>query len=98
VKTSTLNFVPVFVLLLVSMPALAAGRTCDVRQYGAKSDGVTKATLAIQAAIDACAKTGGGTVAIEGGIFVSGPVVLRDHITLNLAAGATLLGSPDHAD
>ena len=37
-------------------------------------------------------------VLIEGGTFVSGPVVLRDHITLNIAAGATLLGSPDHAD
>jgi polygalacturonase len=71
---------------------------CNVRQYGASSDGVTKSTSAIQAAIDSCAKAGGGTVEIEGGTFVSGPVVLRDHITLNIAAGAVLLGSPDHAD
>jgi polygalacturonase len=80
------------------MPGMAAVRTCNVRRYGAASDGVTKSTSAIQAAIDACAKAGGGTVAIEGGIFVSGPIVLRDHIALNIAAGAMLLGSPDHAD
>jgi polygalacturonase len=69
-----------------------------VRQYGATGDGVTKATLAIQAAIDDCAKAGGGTVLLAGGTFLSGPIVLRDHITLTIASGATLLGSPDHAD
>ncbi len=90
--------VPISVLLLFSTEALAAGRTCNVRQYGAVSNGKTKSTAAIQAAIDACAKAGDGTVVIEGGTFVSGPVVLRDHIALSIAAGATLLGSPDHAD
>jgi len=69
-----------------------------VRQYGATGDGVTKATLAIQAAIDDCAKAGGGTILLAGGTFLSGPIVLRDHITLTIASGATLLGSPDHAD
>jgi len=69
-----------------------------VRQYGATGDGVTKATLAIQAAIDDCAKAGGGTVLLAGGTFLSGPIVLRDHITLTIASRATLLGSPDHAD
>jgi polygalacturonase len=99
VKTSTTIFVPAAVLFLLGpVAALAAGRTCDVRHYGATGDGVAKSTTAIQAAIDDCAKAGGGTVSVEGGTFVSGPVVLRDHITLDIAAGATLLGSPDHAD
>ena len=84
--------------MLGSVSVLAEGRTCNILQYGASRDGVTKSTAAIQAAIDACAKAGGGTVAIEGGTFVSGPVVLRDHITLKIAAGAVLLGSPGHAD
>jgi polygalacturonase len=99
VKIPQSIFAPVSLLLIVgTSPAFAAGRTCDVRQYGATSDGVTKSTRGIQSAIDACAKAGGGTVTLEGGTFLSGPVVLRDHITLNIAAGAMLLGSPDHAD
>jgi polygalacturonase len=98
VKNSTWILVPISVLLLCSTEALAAGRTCNVRQYGAVSDGTTKSTAAIQAAIEACEKAGGGTVVIEGGTFVSGPIVLRDHITLSIAEGATLMGSPDHAD
>ena len=98
-KISTTVSVAVSTLLLLgSVSVLAEGRTCNILQYGASRDGVTKSTAAIQAAIDACAKAGGGTVAIEGGTFVSGPVVLRDHITLKIAAGAVLLGSPDHAD
>lgn len=85
-------------VVLGSVPAMAAARTCNVRQFGAASDGVTKSTAAIQAAIDACAKAGGGTVALDRGTFLSGPLVLRDHITLDIATGATLLGSADHAD
>lgn len=76
-----------------------AAKICDVRAYGAKGDGATKDTTAIQKAIDACAaNSGGGTVKLSGGTFVSGPIVLKSNITLDVEKGATLLGSPDHAD
>ena len=75
----------------------AALRVCDVKQYGAKGDGVTKDTAAIQAAIDDCATTG-GEVLLEGGVFLSGMIVLASHITLDVDASATLLGSQDVAD
>jgi polygalacturonase len=76
-----------------------AAKICDVRAYGAKGDGATKDTAAIQKAIDACAaNSGGGTVKLSGGTFVSGPIVLKSNITLDVEKGATLLGSPDHAD
>jgi polygalacturonase len=78
-------------------PADAALRICDVKQYGAKGDGVTKDTAAIQAAIDDCATTG-GEVLIEHGVFLSGMIVLASHITLDVDASATLLGSQDIAD
>ena len=82
--------------LFLASPAWAL--TCDPASHGAKADGVTKDTQAIQAAIDECAAKGGGTVALAKGVYVSAPIVLKSGITLNVAAGATLLGSPDHAD
>jgi polygalacturonase len=84
--------------LAASAGALHAARTCDVRAFGAKGDGTTKDTAAIQGAIDACAKKGGGTVRLTAGTYVSAPIVLKSNITLQLDKGATLLGSPDHAD
>lgn len=78
--------------------ASAAGAVCDVREFGAKGDGITKDTKAVQSAIEACAGKGGGTVKVAGGTFVVGPIVLKSHVTLNLAKDATLLGSPDRDD
>ncbi|MFZ1011746.1 MAG: glycoside hydrolase family 28 protein [Terracidiphilus sp.] len=86
-------------LLFGALPsARAAGRVCDVHTYGARGDGAQKDTEAIQGAIDACAKQGGGTVLLRAGTYLSAPIQLRSHITLELEKGATLLGSPDHAD
>lgn len=85
-------------VVAMSLPAFAAGKVCNARTYGAKADGVTKDTQAIQAAIDDCAKAGGGTVNLSGGTFVSAPIVLKSNITLDIAKDATLFGSSDHAD
>jgi polygalacturonase len=84
------------VLLTASLPA--AAKVCDAHTYGAKADGTTKDTKAIQAAIDDCASAGGGTVKLAGGTFLSGPIVLKSKVTLDVAKGSTLMGSPDHAD
>ena len=64
----------------------------------ARADGATKDTKAIQAAIDSCAAAGGGTVTLAGGKFVSGPIVLKSNVTLDIAKDTTLFGSPDHGD
>lgn len=91
-----------YLLILLGAFALAASgraaQVCDARQFGAKADGTTKDTHALQAAIDACAEKGGGTVRLTGGPFLSGPIVLKSHVTLDVETGATLLGSPDHDD
>ena len=86
--------------VFASAPAIAIhpSARCDPRAYGAKGDGVAKDTAAIQAAIDACAGQGGGTVRLVAGTYLSGPIVLRSNIRLRLDKGATLLGSPDHGD
>lgn len=65
----------------------------DIRAFGAAGDGRTVDTAAIQAAIDACAGSGGGTVVVPTGVFVTGSLVLRSRVELHLAAGATLAGA-----
>ncbi len=90
---------PAIVLLLsASAGLLYAAAACNVRDFGAKGDGTTKDTAALQKAIDVCAAKGGGTVRLTAGTYVSAPIELKSNITLHLDKGATLLGSPDHAD
>ena len=69
----------------------------DPRTYGAKADGSTLDTEALQKAIDACAGTG-GSVILAGGTFLTKPLELRGNMTLHLEKDAVLLGSPDIAD
>jgi hypothetical protein len=73
-------------------------RVYNVRDFGAKGDGVTLDTAAIQAAIDACTKDKGGTVLIPAGSFAAGTLELKSNVTLHLAAQGRLLGSgsPEH--
>lgn len=66
-----------------------------VTDFGALGDGEQVNTEAIQAAIQACAASGGGRVVIGPGRFVSGTLILRSHVELHLERGATLLGSTD---
>ncbi len=86
--------------VLLSGPAAfaARGKVCDARAYGARGDGHTKDTAALQRAIDTCSAAGGGTVHFAPGIYVSAPLDWKSHVRLQLDAGATLLGSPDFSD
>lgn len=78
----------------------AAATVCEVRAYGAKGDGVTKDTAAIQKAIDACTNSaaGLGTVVLKAGKFVSGPLLIQGKVKLDVEKDAVLLGSVDRAD
>lgn len=71
----------------------------NVLDFGAKGDGTTKDTQAVQKAIDTCSSKGGGRVIIPSGKTVMiGTIYLKDYVTLYIENGATLLGSPDIAD
>lgn len=79
-------------------PADAGSRLCDITQYGAKADGTTLNTKAIQATIDACAAAGGGTVVVPKGIFLTGALFLKAAVNLQLLDGAVLLASKNISD
>jgi polygalacturonase len=73
---------------------------CSPLTYGAVGDGVTDNTSAIQSAINACAKAGGGTVRLPlvsgHGNYLTSPIALASHVRLLIDKGVTLLGSTDH--
>ena len=77
---------------------LSGARVFNVREFGAKGDGKTLDTVAVQSAIDAAHKDQGGTVLIPAGTFVVGTIELKSHVTLRLAVQGRLLGSerPEH--
>ena len=85
-------------LLLCCNAALAQQKTYDIRHFGARGDGHTDNTRAIQKAIDNAAAHGGGIVLVPAGRFVTGVLEIRSHITLRLNANAWLLGSTHRMD
>ncbi|MEO8766671.1 MAG: glycosyl hydrolase family 28 protein [Ginsengibacter sp.] len=77
---------------------IAQGTVLNIKSYGAVGDGITVNTKAIQLAVDACNKNGGGDVVIPPGIFVTGTIHLKSNINLYLQSGAVLEGSTNLAD
>ncbi|SHE71451.1 Polygalacturonase [Thermoanaerobacter uzonensis DSM 18761] len=67
----------------------------NAKNFGAKGDGISLDTSAIQSAIYACPE--GGRVFIPEGIYLTGPLFLKSNITLELSRGAVLLGVKDRA-
>ena len=62
--------------------------TLDVRDFGAKGDGVSDDTAMLQAAILCC--PAGGRVLVPAGNYRTGPLFLKSHITLEIPAGAVI--------
>ncbi|WP_420239123.1 glycoside hydrolase family 28 protein [Telmatobacter bradus] len=84
-----------FALLLslaLAVPALAASKTFVANDFGAKGDGTTLETAALQKTIDAAAAVG-GTVTLKPGTYLSGSIFLKSGVTLDVPEGATILGS-----
>ena len=85
-----------FATFLAAM--VAQGADFNVRAFGAKCDGASKDTAAIQRAVDAANTAGGGRVVLDAGTYLSGTIWLKDGVELHLAKGAVVKGSPDRAD
>lgn len=67
----------------------------DITRYGAVADGRTLCTEAFTAAIAACREGGGGTVLVPAGTYLTGPINLCSHLTLELEAGALVRFTDD---
>jgi hypothetical protein len=74
---------------------MQGARVYNIRDFGAKGDGETLDTKAIQAAIDACTHDLGGTVLVPAGTFAIGTVELKSNVHLYIAAQGILLGTDD---
>ncbi len=70
----------------------------SVKEFGAVGDGYSYDGKALQAAVDAVSKAGGGEVVLPPGAYVSGSLFLRDGVVLRLEEGASLVGSSDVRD
>jgi polygalacturonase len=70
----------------------------NVREFGAKGDGTTKDTAAIQQALDRCSVLGGGEVLVPTGNYLTGAIALRSNTLLRLQENAVINGTNDFAD
>jgi polygalacturonase len=80
-------------LVLFLLPRTLFAQALNIRDFGAKGDGQTLDTRAIQTAIDRASAQGGGVVHFPAGRFLSGTIFLKSNIELQLSPGAVLLGS-----
>lgn len=82
------------IILLSLFSIYLYGEEKSISDFGASQNSVNNA-VAIQATIDACALSGGGTVHIPSGIYLTSTVYLKTNVHLNLHAGAVLRGITD---
>ena len=90
--------------LVMGMSAAGVGSAAQIRvsksitENGARPDGKTLSTKAIQGAIDEVFRAGGGVVYVPAGTFLIGGLELKSRVMLYLEAGSVLLGSPSIDD
>ncbi|MEO7599291.1 MAG: glycosyl hydrolase family 28 protein [Opitutus sp.] len=86
-----------------SLSSNAFAATVNVRDHGARGDGITLDSPAINAAIEVAEQSGGGTVLLPAGRYLSFSIRLQSNLTLQFEAGAVLVAAepsaaPGHYD
>lgn len=78
----------------VASPAIPSN-TVSIIDFGGVGDGLTLNTDAFAKAISALSKQGGGRLNVPTGVWLTGPIQLKDNIELHLDKNAILYFSPD---
>lgn len=89
------RIIPLLAFIALCTTAMAAD--FQVKSYGAKGDGKTLDSKAINAAIDAAAAKGGGRVVVPAGTYLCGSIHLKSNTELHLESGAIILATKDSA-
>lgn len=74
------------------------GKDVNILDFGAGRDTSKLSTVAINKAVEACFRSGGGKVIIPNGHYKSGTITLKNNVELFLERGAVLYASTDHRD
>lgn len=82
------------ITLLLLLMNLCVFADFNVRDYGAKGDGKTLDSPAIDRAIQACCEQGGGRVLLPAGRYLSGSIHLKSNVELHLQAGCVIVAAP----
>lgn len=86
------------VLLFMAFVFTAQAGKINILEAGGQNDGKTKNTEIINRSIQQLAAQGGGTLYFPAGTYLTGPIKLESHITVEIESGATLLFSGDYED
>ena len=94
-----MNIRKIFIAFSLCVAVAQAGAAdYNIVDFGAVGDTARLSTVAVQQAIDACSRAGGGRVIVPTGGYKIGTIVLKSNVNLHLEHGATLYGSTDLAD
>src|SRR5437016_7392088 len=99
----SLLLVPVFLLTSLSLAAdptlpKIPDKSFALSEFGAKADGQSNDSKAINAALEAADKAGGGVVNFSSGTYLTGAIQLRSNVGIHLEKGATIRFTTDPAD
>lgn len=84
--------------VVAGFDASAKSKKYLITDFGAVNDGKTLNTAAIQSLIDKTNKIGGGTIVFPSGEYLSGSLLMKSNVNLQLEKGAVLLGSTNPYD
>lgn len=87
----------ILMAMLLTVSGLIYATEFNAGDYGAKGDGKTVCTAAIQKAIDACDQAGGGTVVFSPGTYMIGSIFLKSGVNFRVDKDVLIKGVQDES-